>query len=147
MLRRAFALAIPAGIVAYAAEAGAQANAQAGDHRQAIDALFGKFAEAYGRKDAEAIAALFTEDAILSGPAPILVGRQAIAQNYKARLDQGFGNIRFQMQDYDPDGAWAAGGYTVSLPQGAERRGNVTSIFRRQANALLIRVHTFNFHG
>ena len=51
------------------------------------------------------------------------------------------------MQHYDPDGGWAAGGYTVSLPQGAERRGNVTSIFRRQADALLIRVHTFNFHG
>ena len=143
MLRRALALAVPAGIMAYAA----RAKAQAGDHRQAIDALFGKFSDAYGRKDAEAIAALFTEDGILSGPAPIVVGRQAIAQNYKARLDQGFGNIRFQMQDYDPDGGWAAGGYTVSLPQGAERRGNVTSIFRRQANTLLIRVHTFNFHG
>ena len=143
MLRRALALAVPAGIMAHAAEA----SAQAGDHRQAIDTLFGKFAEAYGHKDAEAIAALFTEDGILSGPAPIVVGRQAIAQNYKARLDQGFGNIRFQMQHYDPDGGWAAGGYTVSLPQGAERRGNVTSIFRRQGNALLIRVHTFNFHG
>ena len=71
----------------------------------------------------------------------------AIAQNYKARLDQGFGNIRFQMQHYDPDGGWAAGGYTVSLPLRTERRGNVTSIFRRQADALLIRVHTFNFHG
>ena len=143
MLRRALALAVPAGIMAYAAEASAQAS----DQRQAIDALFGRFAEAYGRKDAEAIAALFTEDGILSGPAPMVIGRQAIAQNYKARLDQGFGNIRFQMQDYDPDGGWAAGGYTVSLPQGAERRRNVTSIFRRQANALLIRVHTFNFHG
>ena len=144
-MRRALALAVSAGIMASAAEASAQ---MAGDQRQAIDALFGKFAEAYGRKDAEAIAALFTEDAILSGPAPIVVGRQAIAQNYKARLDQGFGNIRFQMQHYDPDGAWAAGGYTVSLPQaGGERRGNVTSIFRRQASALLIRVHTFNFIG
>ena len=143
MLRRAFALAVPAGVIGGASNA----NAQAGDHRQAIDALFGKFAEAYGRKDAEAVAALFTEDGILSGPAPIVVGRQAIAQNYKARLDQGFGNIRFQMQHYDPDGGWAAGGYTVGLPQGAERRGNVTSIFRRQADALLIRVHTFNFHG
>ena len=144
MLRRALALAVPAGIMASAAEASAQ---MAGDQRQAIDALFGKFADAYGRKDAEAIAALFTEDGILSGPAPIVVGRQAIAQNYKARFDQGFGNIRFQMQDYDPDGGWAAGGYTVNLPQGAERRGNVTSIFRRQADALLIRVHTFNFIG
>src|SRR5829696_1727751 len=143
MLRRAFALAAPAGIMAHATKT----SAQTGDHRQAIDALLGKFAEAYGRKDAEAIAALFTEDGILSGPAPMVIGRQAIAQNYKARLDQGFGNIRFQMQHYDPDGGWAAGGYAVSLPQGAERRGNVTSIFRRQADALLIRVHTFNFHG
>ena len=97
--------------------------------------------------DGPGFRALFTEDGILSGPAPIVTGRQAIMQNYKARLDQGFGNIRFQMQDYDPDGGWAAGGYTVGLPQGGERRGNVTSIFRRQANALLIRVHTFNFHA
>jgi uncharacterized protein (TIGR02246 family) len=124
----------------------AKVSAQAGD-RQAIDALMAKFSEAYARKDAEAIAALFTEDGILIGPAPIVIGRQAIAQNYKARLDQGFGNIRFQFQHYAPDGAWAAGGYTVTLPQGAERRGNVTSIFHRQANALLIRVHTFNFLG
>ena len=142
MLRRALALAAPAGIMVHAAKVGAQA----GD-RQAIDALFRRFAAAYNRKDAEAVAALFTEDGILSGPAPIVVGRRAIAQNYKARLDQGFGNIRFQFQYYDPDGAWAAGGYTVSLPQGAERRGNVTSIFRRQDDALLIRVHTFNFIG
>jgi uncharacterized protein (TIGR02246 family) len=141
MLRRALALAVPAGMIGRAAAA----SAQTGGHRQAIDALMGKFSEAYGRKDADAIAALFTEDGILSGPAPIVVGRQAIAQNYKSRLDQGFGNIRFQFQHYAPDGAWAVGGYTVSLPQGAERRGNVTSIFHRQGDALLLRVHTFNF--
>ena len=67
MLRRALALAVPAGIMA------TKASAQTGDHRQAIDALIGKFAEAYNRKDADGIAALFTEDGILSAPAPILV--------------------------------------------------------------------------
>src|SRR4051794_5976837 len=103
----------------------------------------GKFSEAYARKAADAIAAPFTGDRILIGPPPIVIGRQAIAQNYKARLDQGFGNIRFQFQHYDPDGALAAGGYTVTLPQGTERRGNVTSIFHRQSNALPIRVHTW----
>ncbi|MBR0673839.1 YybH family protein [Neoroseomonas soli] len=144
MLRRALALAIPGGIIGHVS----MANAQMGDHRQAIDALFRNFSEAYGRHDADAIGALFTEDAILMGPAPIVIGRQAIAQNYKGRFNQGFGNIGFQFQYYDPDGAWAAGTYTVSLPQaGGERLGNVTSIFRRQANALLIHVHTFNFRG
>lgn len=144
MLRRVLALAVPGGILGQIS----MANAQTGDHRQAIDTLFRNFAEAYGRNDAEAIGALFTEDAILSGPAPIVVGRQAIAQNYKGRFDQGFGNIRFQLLHFDPDGAWVAGSYTVSLPQAAgERQGNVTSIFHRQANALLIRVHTFNFRG
>ncbi|WP_207537642.1 YybH family protein [Sabulicella rubraurantiaca] len=142
MLRRALALAVPAGIIAH----GTKASAQVGD-RQAIDALMERFAEAYNRKDADAIAALFTEDGILSGPAPILIGRPAIAQNYKGRLEQGFGNIRFQFQHYAPDGAWAAGGYMVRLPQGTERQGNVTSIFQRQGDTLLIRVHTFNFHG
>jgi uncharacterized protein (TIGR02246 family) len=94
------------------------ASARAGDHRQAIDDIFRKFAEAYGRNDAEAIAAPFTEDGILSTPGgPILVGRQAVAQNYKGRSEQGYGNISFQLQHYDPDGAWAAGGYTVSLPR------------------------------
>ena len=144
MLRRALALAMPVGIIG----AVPTASAKAGDHRQAIDALFGRFAEAYGRNDAEAIAALFTEDGILSTPGgPILIGRQAVAQNYAGRFGQGYGNIRFDIEHYDPDGIWAAGGYTVRLPQGSERRGNVTSIFRRQANALLIRVHTFNFYG
>jgi uncharacterized protein (TIGR02246 family) len=144
MLRRAIALAVPAGIVGRVTAA----SAQAGDHRQPIDAVFGRFAEAYGRNDAEGIAALFTEDGILSTPGgPILVGRQAVTQNYGGRFGQGYGNIRFQIQHYDPDGLWAAGGYTVRLPQGSERNGNVTSIFRRQADTLLIRVHTFNFYG
>ena len=142
MLRRALTLAVSAGIIGRATAV----SAQAGDHRQAIDALVDKFNAAYNSKYAEAIPALFTEDGILVAPSPILVGRRAIAENYKGRLDRGFGEFRIQFQHYDPDGEWAAGGYTVSLPQGGgERRGNVTSIFRRQGGALLIRVHTFNF--
>ncbi len=144
MFRRAFALVVPGGMIGCISVAQAQSN----DFRQAVDAHFRSFSEAYGRGDADGIGALFTEDAVLIGPAPIIVGRQAIAQNYKGRFDQGFGNIRFQWQFYDPDGNWVAGTYTVGLPQGAgDRHGNVTSIFRRQSNALLIHVHTFNFRS
>ncbi|MEO3472481.1 nuclear transport factor 2 family protein [Roseomonas sp. CAU 1739] len=142
MLRRALALAIPCAAIPPITVS----NAQTDDYRQAVDTLFRNFADAYGRNDADGIGACFTEDAILIGPAPIVIGRQAIAQNYKGRFNQGFGNIRFQLQHYDPNGVWVAGTYTVSLPQGAgDRHGNVTSIFRRQANAVLIHVHTFNF--
>lgn len=141
MLRRALALAVPCGIIGRFS----LANAQAGD---AIDILFRNFSEAYARNDADAIGACFTEDAILIGPAPIVIGRQAIAQNYKGRFNQGFGNIRFMLEYRDPDGAWVAGTYAVSLPQGAgDRQGNVSSILRRQGSGLLIHVHTFNFRA
>src|SRR3954452_17297780 len=131
-------MAVPAGLLARATPA----RAQGGD-RQAIDARIAKFTEAYDRKDAEAVGAVFAEDAILNGPGAILVGRSSIAQSYKGRLDDGFNNIRIRFLHHDPAGSWAAGLYTVVVPQGTERRGYVTSIFQRQANALLIGVHTF----
>ena len=105
MLRRAFALAVPSGIIGHIAVA----HAQSADHRQAVDALFRNFAEAYGRNDATGIGACFTEDAILSGPAPIVIGRQASAPNYQGRFTQGFGTSR-SMGRRDLHGQPSAGG-------------------------------------
>ncbi|WP_268957116.1 nuclear transport factor 2 family protein [Sabulicella rubraurantiaca] len=98
----------PAGLIVH----GTKASAEAGV-RRAIDVLMDRFAEACDRRDSGAIATLFTEDGILSGSAPILIGRPAIAQNYKSRLDQGFGNIRFQFQHYAQDGTWTAGSHAA----------------------------------
>lgn len=117
------------------------ARAQGSGSRPAIHALFRSFPEAYGRRDADAIGALFTEDAILIAPAPVVLGRQAIADNHRGRLRSGRASAI---------SASSSSGSTprVGLPQGGgERQGNVTSIFRRQAGTLLIHVHTFNFRG
>lgn len=137
MLRRALAFAVPLGIAA-------QAVAQT-DGRREAEAVLAKLAESYNRKDSTALAALFTEDAILARPGAILTGRQAIEQDYRTRFEQGFTGFTVEVKHAhaEGDGVWTVAEYSLTHP--AARRGNVTDIYRRQGNGLLIRVHSFNF--
>src|SRR3712207_1838214 len=64
------------------------------DFRRALDPLLARFVEAYNRKDAAQLAALFTEDAVLVPPGPILAGKRDIAQYYRTRLEHGAMGLR-----------------------------------------------------
>jgi len=131
----------------------AAAQAQTGaDPRPAINALLAKFADAYNRKDAAGIAALFAQDAILAPPGPIVAGRQAVEQDYRKRLDAGFSDLRLEPQHVQAmgDGAWAVGHFTAKHIEGGsprERRGNFTTVFQRQGDGLVIRAHSFGLIG
>jgi uncharacterized protein (TIGR02246 family) len=52
------------------------------DALEVFGELSGKLDDAYNKKDAEAVAALFTEDAVLVTPDGMVLGRQAIEKSY-----------------------------------------------------------------
>jgi uncharacterized protein (TIGR02246 family) len=148
--RRRFFLVPFAGL---AMPAHAQQPGAAGplDTRRAVEALLAKFVEGYNRKDVAVIAALFADDAVLVPPGPMVTGKRAIAQDYRRRLEHGAEGLRLDLLQAEGSGdlAWAVGQFRVSVPgddgRRLERRGNFTTLYRRQGDELLIRVHAFNF--
>jgi hypothetical protein len=64
--------------------------------RAAIEQAGVRFAEAYGRGDAKAVAAFYTEDAIAFPPGAAMVkGRQAIQQMWQETMDSGVKSLSF----------------------------------------------------
>jgi uncharacterized protein (TIGR02246 family) len=156
MLRRPLAFLGPfAGMAGLAAAAAAQQQAGAAvppDLRRALDALLARFTDAYNRKDVAELAALFADDAVLVPPGAIVAGRRDIAQDYRTRLEHGATGLRVEVAQAQAEGgdlAWAVGRFTVTVPgeggRPQERRGNFSTLYRRQGDGLLIRVHAFNF--
>lgn len=156
MLRRPLAFLMPFAGAAGLAAAPAGAQQQPGasglpDFRRALDAVLARFAEAYNRKDVAGLAALFAEDAVLVPPGPIVAGRRDIAQTYRTRLEHGARGLRFEVVEARAEGdlAWAVGRFTGTVPgeggRPQERRGNFSTLYRRQGEELLIRVHAFSF--
>ncbi len=128
MLRRplAFVLVPLAATAGFAAAQQPQPGSSAlPDFRRALDPLLARFVEAYNRKDAAQLAALFTEDAVLVPPGPILAGKRDIAQHYRTRLEHGAMGLRVEVtkaQAGDGDHAWAVGRFTVMMPARAAGR-------------------------
>ena len=113
--------------------------------------LLARFVEAYNRKDVAQLTGLFKQDAVLVPPGPILAGKRDIAQYYRTRLEHGAMGLRVEVtkaQAEDGDHAWAVGRFTVMMPgeggRPQEHRGNFSTLFRRQGDGLLIRVHAAN---
>ena len=153
MLRRPLAILVPfAAATGFAAAQRPRPGASAlPDFRRALDTLLAKFVEAYNRKDVAQLVALFTEDAVLVPPGPILAGRRDIAQYYRTRLEHGAMGLRVEVVQAQAEGgdpAWAVGRFTVMMPgeggRPQEHRGNFSTLFRRQGDGPLIRVHAFN---
>ena len=157
MLRRPFAFLVPlagaAGLAAVPAAAQQQPGASGPpDFGWALDALLARFAETYNRKDVAGLAALFAEDAVLVPPGPIVAGRRDIAQAFRTRLEHGATGLRFEVAQARAEGdllAWAVGRFMGTVPgeggRPQERRGNFSTLYRRQGEGLLIRVHAFSF--
>ena len=145
MLRRPFAFLVPLAGAAGLAAAPAAAQQQPGasgppDFGWALDALLARFAETYNRKDVAGLAALFAEDAVLVPPGPIVAGRRDIAQAFRTRLEHGATGLRFEVAQARAEGdllAWAVGRFMGTVPgeggRPQERRGNFSTLYRRQA--------------
>ena len=126
MLRRPLAFLVPfAATTGFAAAQQPRPGPSAlPDSRRALDTLLAKFVEAYNRKDVAGLAALFTEDAVLVPPGPILAGKRDIAQYYRTRLEHGAMGLRVELTQAQAEGdpAWAVGRFTVMMPARAAGR-------------------------
>ncbi len=79
------------------------------------------------------LAGLFTEDAVLVPPRPILAGKRDIAQHYRTRLEHGATGLRVEVTEAQAkcDPAWVVGRFTVMMPgeggRPQEHRGNFST--------------------
>jgi uncharacterized protein (TIGR02246 family) len=113
-------------------------------------ALRMKYEDAFNEKDATALAALFTEDALLVAPEGLFSGRQAIEKRYsdlfqRSHLTSFFG-VRDQLNALG-DELWAVGKWWSLLQSG---KGPVTvggywaEIYVREGDSWKIRLSIFN---
>jgi uncharacterized protein (TIGR02246 family) len=90
--------------------------------RQQIEAIDQKFDEAFDKHDGTAIAALFTEDAVLITPHEVFSGREAIEKRFKSILEgSSFSDHVSKLDQVETAfGAytWAAGNWTVKTGSG-----------------------------
>lgn len=96
----------------------------AGDARAAIEAANTKFSEAFARGDAEALAALYTPDAIVFPPdSEMIRGNGAIGEFWKAQRDGGVTSAALTTTDVGRSGdvAYEAGNVSLTIQSaGAE---------------------------
>ena len=100
---------------------------------------FGRLVAAYmgavEAGDSEAVARLYTEDALILIPAhPPISGRQAIQENYKEILGDGY-KLIVKIQDFQEQGdtAYAAGTF-----ESEEGNGNWMEVLQRQNDGSLL---------
>ena len=108
----------------------------------AIERLREQFVAAENSGDAAAVAALYTDDAVLLPPNELeVVGRPAIEAWYRALFDTYAPELSFSSQEVQLAGDWAFDwlSYTFQLTPRAggpaiEERGNDLLVLRRQAD-------------
>ena len=134
-------------------EAVAQQTSAAGrqDVRQAVEAFITKYLDAYNKKDAAGVAALYMEDGFLVPPGPITTGKQNIEKAWRAVFDAGRTGLRYDIQQVQAEGniVWSVGQFTVMAPDESgvlqERQGNFANIYQWEGDGLKFRVHAFSF--
>jgi len=109
--------------------------------RAAIEAGNTKFSEAFERDDSEAIAALYTQDAIVFPPGGEMVkGRQAIGSFWKATRQGGVNSAKLTTVDVGESGDLAYEVGTVLLAIQPEGKESATAsakyvvVWKRQAD-------------
>ena len=142
-----------AAVVGQGREAIAQQTNAAGrqDVGQAVEAFITKYLDAYNKKDAAGVAALYTEGGLLVPPGPITTGKQNIEKAWQAVFDTGRTGLRYDIQQVQAEGniVWSVGQFTVMAPDESgvlqERQGNFANIYQWEGDGLMFRVHAFNF--
>ena len=121
------------------------------DARQAVEAFITKYLDAYNKKDAAGVAALYAEGGLLVPPGPITTGKQNIEKAWQAVFDTGRTGLRYDIQEVQAEGnfVWSVGQFTVMAPDESgklqERQGNFANIYQWEGDGLKFRVHAFSF--
>jgi hypothetical protein len=156
MLRRPFAFLVPLAGAAGLAAAPAAAQQQPGasgppDFGWALDALLARFAETYNRKDVAGLAALFARTRSWCRPGPSWPDG-ATSRRPSARASSTAPRAcasRSRRRGRKATSSPGVGRFMGTVPgeggRPQERRGNFSTLFRRQGEGLLIRVHAFSF--
>ncbi len=103
--------------------------------RDQFDRLVAAYVGAVETGDAEAVARLYAEDALLLAPEhPPISGRQAIQENYKESLGDGF-KMTVNVQDFQDRGdtIYAAGTF-----EDEDGNGNWLEVLQRQSDDSLL---------
>jgi len=142
-------LAIGCAVPAFAPEGNLAGNVKALDK---FTALGMKYDEAYNKNDAAALAALFTEDAVLVTPEGMFNGRQDIEKRYADEFQQWpvttFSGQRSQLNAIGNE-AWAVGEWwsTLQSQNGPVFvRGYWSAIYVGEGDAWKIRMLTVSEH-
>lgn len=140
-------LAAGAILVAAAGPAPAQTDKSAAGASQ-IAAGMKNAQDAYNRKDAAALAAFFTQDALYVSPFGILRGRAAIRKHFATEFKAGFHDLRIHLDSDRIRGntAWAVGDWSARGPgkNGSERpfHGYLSEVYVRVGHAWKVEVDT-----
>ena len=95
-----------------------------------------EFEAAFNRKDAAALAAMYTEDARLLPPGGEMVsGREAIRQFWQGAFDMGVagGGLRPQQVEARDDLAYEQSAATLRMQDGSEQEVKYVVVWKRQA--------------
>jgi ketosteroid isomerase-like protein len=103
-----------------------------------------QWVEAYNRKDAAAVAALFTEDAIRVSALGIIRGRDAMQKFIQDALDAGGHalNLRYHVAYIDGNIGWSVVEYNLKDGLDSPVRGFSTSFWVRDGGAWRIKGQT-----
>ncbi len=117
------ALALGTATPAMAQQRGATMSPQDQQALQEAKKLVQEYEDAYARKDAQAIANQYADNAIYSTPWYTAEGKQAILRNlqegFKQDLVRNLHNTAEQSRVIDPDHTWTTGTWTADLHQAA----------------------------
>ncbi len=109
--------------------------------QQEIKQNSARFGEAYSRGDVAAVAALYSEDAVLLPPnSQMLRGREAIQQFWAGARQMGVREAALETVQVEESGdmAWEIGAYTLKIqPEGGQAttdRGKYTVVWKRQTD-------------
>jgi uncharacterized protein (TIGR02246 family) len=90
----------------------------------------------YGAKNADGMTALYTPDAVLVSPGPVVHGSAALRQYYQARFASGAKGHATQITEVHVmgDGGYGVGQFSVTVPDAAghlrEERGNLATVYQ-----------------
>jgi len=150
-LRRIGEFALAVALVVAATSVGRSEEAGTDSARAAIEQVNTLFSEAIARGDAQAIAKLYTEDAILLPERGELVkGRQAIGEFWKTAMDGGVKSVTMTTLDVGGSGDLAHEVGSVLLTLQAEGRPPATAsakfvvVWKREADGWKIHRDIWN---
>jgi uncharacterized protein (TIGR02246 family) len=145
------AFAVTVSLMVAAGSAGRTEETGANDARAAIERGNGRFSEAIARSDAKAVAALYTEDAIMLPERGAMVkGRQAIGEFWKTAMDGGVKSVTLTTLDVGANGDLAHEVGTVLLMINVEGRPPATAsakyvvVWKREADGWKIHRDIWN---